>query len=268
MLKKIVYERKKTYFCKMDYSVPYTVLSPLSTEKQANTQKVVECCGELLPADADVLQHFMTEKKLTFEEQMAHWHSFYLQLSDPEWAHICMARISDVERILAFDRSHFPASVKSASSVPSPQRPLSPTAERHFVWLGDRFSISIESLRNGISQLAAVGLISSNRDQQIAFRRCLGIAVNEEERTTNQSWVRWLGPDDMLKHLIASLWQLGVIYTPGGERQKWKTLCGCILRGDGQFYKTTIRSNSCTNIEKIRILDHAILDSMRFHCKK
>jgi hypothetical protein len=269
MLIFLAQKRNNIYFCNANYNVPYTVPASLSAEKQEDRGRFVECCGEMLPAEAGILQRFMTDKDLSYEEQLAFWKSFLIQLKDPDWAHVCMKQICDVEAILTFKQSHFHDNVKSASSKTPPSRPTTPTAERHFVWLGDRFSISVDSLRNGISHLAEAGLIASDHEQQTAFRRCLGVALNEQERTSNQPWVRWIGPFDMLNYLIESLWQLQLIYFPGGNREKWKTLCLSVLQPDGTFFVTSnIKSNRCTNPEKIRILDHALLDSMRFLSKK
>ena len=188
--------------CHIPYPLPY--LQKHKTYKE----KVVECCGERLPADADLLQRFMTVRRLPLEEQMALWRSFYRQWPDPEWARICLDRAREIKSLLALDRSLFPGSVDSASSAAVSDRPLSPTAERHFVWLGDRYSIGVEPLRDGISRLAEAGLIASDRDQQAALRRCLGLALNEQERSSNPPWVLWIGPSDMLNHLVDTLWQL------------------------------------------------------------
>lgn len=264
MLIFLAYKRNYTYFCSVDYNLPYTVSTPLSTETQPYKEKVVECCGELLPADADLLQRFMTVRRLPLEEQMALWRSFYLQWPDPEWARICLGRARDIQSLLALDRSLFPGSVDSASSAAVSDRPLSPTAERHFVWLGDRYSIGVEPLRDGISRLAEAGLIASDRDQQAALRRCLGLALNEQERSSNPPWVLWIGPADMLNHLVDTLWQLQLIHCAGGNRLKWQTLCGAFLRADGSRFPASIKSNRCTNPEKLRTLDRALLDALRF----
>ncbi len=224
----------------------------------------MECCGEFLPADADVLQRFMTRRHLPLEEQMALWRGFYRQWPDPEWARICLSRARDIKALLALEQNLFPGSVDSASTVVEAEKPLSATVERHFVWLGDRYAIGVEPLRDGISRLAAAGLIASDRDQQTALRRCLGLALNEQERSSDPPWVLWLGPSDMLNHLVDTLWQLGLIHCAGGNRLKWQTLCGAFLRADGSRFPASIKSNRCTNREKIKTLDRAILDSLRF----
>ena len=225
---------------------------------------MVECCGELMPADADVLQRFMTRKRIPLEEQMALWRSFYRQWPDPEWTRICLRRVRDIKSLLELDRKLFPDSVDSAIPAMVRQKPLSSTVERHFVWLGDRYAIGVEPLRDGISRLASAGLIASDRDQQTALRRCLGLALNEQERSSDPPWVLWLGPADMLNHLIDTLWQLDLIHCAGGNRLKWQTLCGAFLRADGSRFTPSIKSNRCTNAEKLKTLDRAILDAMRF----
>lgn len=225
---------------------------------------MVEFFGEMLPADAALLQERMTRRHLSFEEQMALWRSFYQQLRDPQWARECLKRVSDIQSILALEQSLFPSSVDSASSATAHARPSQSTVERHFVWLGDRFAIGAEPLRDGIARLASAGLIGSELTQQQALRRCLGLALNEQERTSDPPWVIWLGPSDMLNHLIDTLWQLGLIHCAGGNRQKWQTLCGAFLRADGTRFSPSIKSNRCSNPEKLKTLDRAILDAMRF----
>lgn len=225
---------------------------------------MVECCGELLPADADLLQRVMTDRRIPLAEQKSLWRSFYLQLPDPVWARTCLERVREITTLLALDQSLFPASVDSASAVQPAAPPLPSSAERHFVWLGDRFAIGVEPLRDGISRLAAAGLIASERDQQQALRRCLGLALNDLERSSDPPWVLWLGPSDMLNHLVDTLWQLGLIYCAGGNRMKWQTLCGAFLHADKSRFTAAIKSNRCTNPEKIKVLDRAILDAMRF----
>lgn len=264
MLKKLVRKEKYTYFCIVVYHAPYTVSAPLSTDNQNNNEKVVECRGELLPADADLLQQVMTRQHLSLEEQMALWRSFYRQWPDPEWARTCLSRAREIKSLLDLERNLFPDSVDSASPAVASQKPSSPTVERHFVWLGDRYAIGVEPLRDGIARLAAAGLLASDRDQQAALRRCLGLALNEQERSSDPPWVLWLGPADMLNHLVDSLWQLGLIHCAGGNRLKWQTLCGAFLRADGTRFPASIKSNRCTNAEKIKTLDRAILGSMRF----
>ena len=264
MLKKLAQKENNTYFCNVDYNLPYTVSATLSSEKQDYREKVVECCGEFLPADVDVLQRFMTCRHLPLEEQMTLWRSFYRQWPDPEWARACLSRARDIKALLALEQNLFPGSDDSALSADATPMPLSSTVERRFVWLGDRYAIGVEPLRDGIARLAAAGLIASDREQQTALRRCLGLALNEQERSSDPPWVRWLGPSDMLNHLVDNLWQLGLIHCAGGNRQKWQTLCGAFLRADGTRFPASIKSNRCTNPEKKKTLDRAILGSMRF----
>lgn len=264
MLKKLARKENNTYFCSANYNIPYTVSTSLSSEKQNYKEKVVECCGEFLPADADVLQQVMTRRHLSLEEQMVLWRSFYRQWPDPEWARVCLGKARDIKALLTLEQNLFSGSDDSASSVVASQKPLSPTVERHYVWLGDRYAIGVEPLRDGISRLASAGLIASDRDQQTALRRCLGLALNEQERSSDPPWVLWLGPADMLNHLVDSLWQLGLIYCAGGNRLKWQTLCGAFLRADGTRFPASIKSNRCNNPEKLKTLDRAILGSMRF----
>lgn len=219
----------------------------------------MECCGERLPADADLLQRVMTDHRLSLEEQMSLWRSFYRQWPDPEWARVCLEHAREIKTLLDLDKALFPGTVNSATTPAVSDTPLSPTAERHFVWLGDRYAIGVDSLRNGIQHLAESGLIASDLDQQTALRRCLGLTLNENERSSDPPWVLWLGPSDMLNYLIDTLWQLGLIHCAGGNRQKWQTLCGAFLRADGTRFATSIKSNRCTNPEKIKTLDHALL---------
>ena len=224
----------------------------------------MELFGELLPADAALLQRRMTLRRLRLEEQMMLWRSFYQQWPDPDWMRECLDHVRDINALLALDRSLFPDSDNSASSVALPSRPSLPTVERHFVWLGERYGIGVEPLRDGIARLASAGLIASDRCQQQALRRCLGFTVNDEERSSDPPWVLWLGPSDMLNHLVDSLWKLELIHCAGGNRQKWQTLCGAFLRADGTRFSPSIKSNRCSNPEKLKTLDRAILDAMRF----
>ena len=229
---------------------------------------MVECCGERLPADAALLQRVMTSPNIGLKEQLPLWRSFYRQWPDPAWARVCIERAKEIKSLLAEERSLFSGSDDSAASLLAPERPLPAAAERHFVWLGDRYAIGVDTLRGGIQQLAEAGLIASDREQQTAFRRCLGLALNEQERSSNPPWVLWLGPSDMLNHLVDSLWQLGLIHCAGGNRQKWQTLCGAFLRADGTRFPASIKSNRCTNPEKFRTLDRALLDSLRYFVNK
>ena len=224
----------------------------------------MECCGERLPADADLLQRVMTSHNIGLKEQLPLWRSFYRQWPDPAWARVCIERAKEIKSLLAEERSLFSGSDDSATTLPAPERSVPATAERHFIWLGDRYAIGVDTLRGGIQQLAEAGLIASDREQQTAFRRCLGLALNEQERSSSPPWVLWLGPSDMLNHLVDSLWQLGLIHCAGGNRQKWQTLCGAFLRADGTRFPASIKSNRCTNPEKLRTLDRALLDSLRF----
>lgn len=269
MLNSLAYSGFFFYLCSIIYNATYTAPAPLIIDRQQSTKNVVECCGELLPADAVVLQRVMTQHRLPLKEQKSLWRSFYLQWPDPEWARICLEQAREIDSLLALDNTLFPDTAHSVITEQPSATPLSDTAERHYVWLGDRYSIGVEPLRDGISRLAMAGLIASDRDQQQAFRRCLGLTVNEQERNTNQPWVRWIGPHDMLSYLIDNLWKLGLIYCSGGKREKWKTLCGAVLRSDGiPFVEKKIRNNHCSNPEKIKVLDRAILDAMRFYIGK
>lgn len=259
----LLQKRKYVYLCSVYNNITYSHYAPLSTDNQKVKENVVECCGELLPADADLLQRVMTRRRLPLEEQMLLWRSLYRQWPDPAWARVCLERARDISALLALDRSLFPPTDHSASTADASEKPLSPTVERHFVWLGDRYAISAEVLRNGISQLASAGLISTDRDQQTALRRCLGLALNEQERSSDPPWVLWIGPADMLNYLIDSLWELRLIHCPGGNRLKWQTLCGAFLRADRSRFPASIKSNRCTNPEKLKTLDRALLSSLR-----
>lgn len=223
---------------------------------------MVELCGELLPADADLLQREMARRRLSLEEQKEQWRSFSHQWVDLVWVRLCLGKVREIDELQALEKSLFPNSVKSASTVAAPERPMQPTVERHFVWLGDRRGVGTEVLRNGISQLAAAGLIAVDNDQQQALRRCLGLALNEQERSSDPPWVLWLGPSDMLNYFVDTLWRMELIHCAGGNRMKWQTLCGAFLRADGTRFVPTIKSNRCTNPEKIKVLNRAFFNAL------
>lgn len=224
---------------------------------------MVELCGEWLPADADVLQREMARRGLSLEEQKRQWRRFSHQWVDLVWIRLCLGKVREIDELQALEKSLFPDSVNPASADLLPERPLQATVERHFVWLGDRRGVGTEVLRNGISQLAAAGLIAIDNEQQQALRRCLGLSLNEQERSSDPPWVLWLGPSDMLNCLVDSLWKMNLIHCAGGNRMKWQTLCGAFLRADGTRFAPSIKSNRCSNPEKIRVLDRALLDALR-----
>lgn len=264
MLIFLAYTGNYTYFCIVDHNAKYDDISLLTTDCQDDAEGRVELFGELLPADAALLQRRMTMRRLPLEEQMALWRNLYRQWPDPDWVRECLERVRDIKSLISLDRTLFPASDNSASSAIVSARPTQPTVERHFVWLGDRYAIGVEPLRDGIAHLAAAGLIASDRGQQQALRRCLGLTVNDDERSSDPPWVLWLGPSDMLNHLVDTLWKLELIHCAGGNRQKWQTLCGAFLRADGTRFTPSIKSNRCTNPEKLKTLDRALLSALRF----
>ncbi len=223
----------------------------------------MECLGELLPADVSVLQCFMIQCRVPLLEQMNLWRDFYQQLPDPAWAALCLEKAREIRHLLDEEAALFPPAVATALPPDPDEKPVGPTAERHFVWTGARHDIGVDPVRNGIARLAEHGLVSAEPDQQAAFRRCLGLAVNDQERSSDPPWTLWLGPSDMLRHLVEQLWRMELIYCPNGRRDKWHTLRGAFLHADRSRFPRSIKTDYCTNPEKLRLLDTHILTPLR-----
>ena len=79
----------------------------------------MECCGERLPADADLLQRVMTDHRLSLEEQMSLWRSFYRQWPDPEWARVCLEHAREIKTLLDLDKALFLPCATASSILPS-----------------------------------------------------------------------------------------------------------------------------------------------------
>lgn len=225
------------------------------------------CCGVAVAADEAEVQRVMTSRRLTADAQAREWLRLSHLYTDPSWMELCLQRarrmalaVKEEQEIMAM----IGGSVDFAETAPRHRRPADGLAERHFEWLGERYKVPVEVVRDGIASLARSGYISPDAEQQAALRRGLGIAVNSAERNSRAPWVRWIGSDDALNYLIDSLWEMELIYCSGGRRDKWKTLCGVFLRSDESCYEPTIKGCHCRNDAKRRSIDEAILNSLRF----
>ena len=227
----------------------------------------VTCCGVRVPADSAEVQRVMTDRGLAADEQAREWLRLARRHAEPAWMELCMQNARRMAQIVSAEREVLAVvggSDNLALPMVSRQVPADSLAQRHFEWLGDRRSVPVAVVRDGIAALAQCGFISRDADQQAALRRGLGIAVNDIERHSRAPWVRWLGEADALNYLVDSLWQLELIHCSGGRRYKWQTLCGVFLHSDGTCFEPSIKSNRCTNARKRTVLDEAILNGLRF----
>ena len=228
---------------------------------------MVKCCGEMFPADTAVLSQAMTQRRIPLARQRQLWLDFYRQYPEAGWAEKCLDEAERIGRILERERriaAKFPATDNSAASTETPQTAPSPFAQRHFMWTGDRLGVRAEHLRDGIRRLATNGLIDSCMEQQDALRRGFGMTLNDSERTTPQPWVVWLGDSSQLNYMVDTMWHMQLIYCAGGERMKWRTLCGLFLDADGHPYPAAIKSNRCRSKTKREMVQHFILDELAF----
>lgn len=225
----------------------------------------VELLGQSVPADVDVVRRMMADGGVAPEEQVQLWVALWRQWPDSQWGEECLAEAERVQRLVeraaAIAR---PPHGNVATAAPSAEAQEAEIKRRHFVWLGDRHGVLTDQLRDSIAALARQGLIGNDRGQQEALRRGLGLTVNETERTTEAPWVDWLGPADMLAHLVDGLWDLGLITCAGGQRQKWRTATSVFRRADGSHYDLTLRNSRCTDKEKLRLLDEAVFKPLGF----
>lgn len=225
------------------------------------------CCGEVVSADAAEVQRIMTARSLSADRQAREWLRLSHLCTDPSWIETCLQNARRMAEAVQEERAIVALlgdSVDFAEGDGRRRRPADALAERHFEWLGARRKVPVEVVRDGIVALARGGFISDDAEQQAALRRGLGIAVNNAERNSRAPWVRWMGGDDALNYLIGNLWQMELIYCSGGQRDKWKTLCGVFLRADDTRYETTIKSCRCRSAVKRRAIDEAMLNSLRF----
>ena len=226
------------------------------------------CCGVAVGADVEAVQRIMTQQALTAEAQAREWLRLSHSFADPVWMEECRRRARRMAEAMREEREILTLlgdSVESASTGGAVERPVGELAERHFEWLGRQKKVPVEVVRDDIARLARSGFISNDMAQQEALRRGLGITCNPAERSERAPWVRWLGDADALHYLVTSLWEMGLIYCSGGERDKWETLCGIFLRRDGSFYqRRRIKSCYCRNARKRSAIDEAMLDGLRF----
>lgn len=228
---------------------------------------MVKCCGEYFPAEVPILSQAMTQRRIPLERQRQLWLDFYRQYPDAAWAEKCLDEAERIGRILERERlikAKFPTTDNSTASADTPQTTPHPFARRHFMWTGDRLGVRAEHLRDGIRRLATNGMIDNGMEQQDALRRGFGLMLNDTERTTPQPWVTWLGDSSQLNYMVDTLWHMHLIYCAGGERMKWRTLCGLFLDADGQPYPAAIKSNRCRSTAKRGMIQRFLLDELAF----
>lgn len=226
----------------------------------------VNCCGIVVAAEEAEVQRVMTAAGLFADAQAREWLQMAHDYTDPDWMELCMARARRAMQIVRDEQeigSQLPPGGKNAWSGRTAQMPADTLAERHFEWLGDRIHVTVEAVRDSIAALAKQGYVSPEAEQQAAFRRGLGIALNESERQSRAPWVRWLGEADALNYLVNTLWRAQLIYCSGGQRYKWLTLCGVFLKANGTRYEPSIKSNRCENGTKMSSIDKALYNIMR-----
>lgn len=275
MLNKFAQKKNILYFCIVDN--PWSYQGNVSTSSLLSETKTatVELFGQTVPAEVGAVRQLFCERRTPPEQQKELWMTLWLQWPDPEWGEICVAEAERMERLLrrmaAMEGgAGVPVQTEEAVARREVQRkvavvPDSRLAERHFVWLGERHGLRVEHLRDGIEGLSRIGMIGSSRSQQEALRRGLGLTVNDVERQSDAPWVVWLGPADMLAHLVDSLWEMELITCAGGRQQKWRTATGMFLRADGTRYDLSLKNSRCTNAEKLALLERAFLGGLRFY---
>lgn len=228
----------------------------------------VECCGRPVAATVEAVQSVMTAAGLDAAGQAREWLRLAHRRPVPSWMEECTSQAERMRDLVQRERAVLAAvgggvDLELAGSVR--QRPAEPCATSHFEWLGERYGVPLEVLRDAIAALARLGFIAPDADQQAALRRALGVAVNSAERTSRAPWVRWMGGADALHYMVGSLWDMGLLFCAGGQRDKWKTFCGAFVDADGRcFNKENIRSYRCRNAAKRRVIDEAILNPLRF----
>lgn len=243
---------------------PWVYVGNVSTSDLLSDRKVatVELFGQVVPAETGAVRRLFVERRTPPEQQKELWMSLWRQLPDPEWGERCMAEAERVDSLLRRAAALRGTPLPAADGQQGVAVPMA--AERHFVWLGDRLGLRVEHLRDGIEGLARIGMIGTDQGQQDALRRGLGLTVNDDERQTAAPWVVWLGPADMLAHLVDSLWDLGLVTCAGGRQQKWRTATGVFLRADGTRYDLSLKNSRCTNSEKLKLMERAMLGGLRF----
>lgn len=257
---------------------PWTYLGSVSTSAllPEGNGRIVELLGQPVRAEVGAVRQLMADGQVAPEEQVRLWTGLWRQWPDSDWGEQCLAEAERVQSLLRREATlaqsaHMAAASEAAPSpaaetvIGAPAGELPALAERHFVWLGADRGLRSEHLRDGVAGLARIGMIHSDRAQQDALRRGLGLAVNDEERSHRAPWVDWLGPVDMLAHLVDSLWDMGLITCAGGQQEKWNTAIRMFRKADGSRYRRTIRNSRCTDPDKLRLLDEAILGSLRFY---
>lgn len=235
-------------------------------EGQGTYDGMLRCCGEEVRADAATVQRVMTRHGLSYKAQGREWIRLSHELSDPDWGDECRRRARRMADALAEEREILTLlgeGVDYSSTSDGLSRPVDSLAERHFTWVGKQQKVQVEMVSGGIMNLARGGFISDDMEQQSALRRGLGIALNPAERTSRAPWVYWLGDDSALHYMIRSLWDMKLIYCSGGERDKWKTVCGFVLHDDGSPYELKIRGCSRLGAKSRRALDDAMLNALK-----
>lgn len=229
---------------------------------------VVELRGHPVKADVGVVRRLMADLGVAPEEQPGLWLALWRQWPDSEWGERCLAEAERVsallEREAVLAQTAHVATADKAAGRQSRKSECGPLAERHFVWLGDKKGLRVEHLRDAIAGLARIGMIRSDRGQQDALRRGLGLALNDVERGSDAPWVDWLGPADMLALLVDRLWAMGLVTCVGGRGQKWRTATGMFRRGDGTRYDLTLRNSRCTDAAKLELMEKNVLGGLRF----
>lgn len=257
--------RNENIFLSLQNEIIFLIRSLM--EGQGTYDVMLRCCDEEVKADAAEVQRVLTRHKLSYREQGLEWIRLSHEHCDPAWMELCRqkarqmvdAREEERELLAALD-----VGVDFASTPEGVQRPVDTLAERHFTWVAKQPKVVVEMVSGGIMNLARGGFISDDMEQQAALRRGLGIALNAAERTSRAPWLYWLGGDSGLHYLIKSLWDMHLIYCSGGERDKWKTVCGFVLHADGSRYEPKLRACSRAGEQTRRAIDDAMLKGLRY----
>ena len=235
-------------------------------EASVKYEGTVLCCGMRVAVDTTEVQSVMISHGLPPSEQAREWLRLARLYPDPVWMELCRVKAQAMVEWVRSERELLGELNEGDHYASTPEGrlcPLSPHAERHFEWLGDRHGVLVEVVRGGIAKLAGQGYISLAMEQQEALRRGLGLMVSDAECRSAAPWVRWMGEGGALNYLVNELWELGLITCTGGRSRKWQTLRGVFLRADGTCFGPSIKSNECRNEEKRRDMENCLLKSLR-----
>ena len=250
----------------MSVTAAYTVSSSASACGTSFCGCPVVCLGEVVEPSVEAVQALFVRRRIPLARQLAEWNSLIDAYPDPCWAEQCLAAAERVQAILlrrqALQLPVAPAHPPSAGRAPQNALLLPP--EAHFIWLGLHNATETDRLTSAITSLAAdAACIAKSPEQQRAFRLALGYVVRADERSLPVEPVRWLATDNMLHHLVASLFDMHLLTCAGGEALKWRLTRQVFRHADGSLIGPAIKNNTCRSADKRDLLRRHFLDKVR-----